>query len=388
MNIVFILGVGVGCENEIIDQGRSYYIKNINISNCYFSRLSAIVDTNGGVIAVWGSSYSMIINFYMFYNCASGNSGDGGAIYFYSTNSSLIMICANRCSCASDSYSGNFAILSASQVNHVEYLSVTHSSPTKLGRKSIYLIMGNQRMDNTNSSMNNAREASGVYIESPSSFTSSHCTFSNNQVSSHQCLYLSSSTGTISIDFTNIVHNNSPYDGVVSSGGTVSKNLMFCVFKNNSDHLFCVYSGSLDISHSFIIHSSSSFSTRTSVSTIINNTNTTTNTYQLQFFNSFHCNADIPIPQRTFDKSPERTLDETISSTKEETLRMTFRRTIDQTIIESPINTLDQTIRETLKETIHRSYAECIFSCQIANRKQMNVIFSLSFIYPIVMIMN
>ena len=33
-----ICDAGLGCENERIDQGRSYIDKNINISNCFFSR--------------------------------------------------------------------------------------------------------------------------------------------------------------------------------------------------------------------------------------------------------------------------------------------------------------------------------------------------------------
>jgi len=169
-----ICDAGLGCENESIDQGRSYSQKNISISNCFFSRYLSY-SGEGGVIYVDASSCSMNINYSMFYNCVS--SGEGGAIYFSSSNSCLRMICANSCSA---SYEGHFAYLWASQMNQVEYLSVSNCSHTTSGYYAVELYKGNQRVDNTNSSMNNAEYVSGIHIHSPSSFISTHCTFSNN----------------------------------------------------------------------------------------------------------------------------------------------------------------------------------------------------------------
>ena len=179
-----ICNVGLGYES--IDQGRSYFDKNINISNCFFSR-SMVYSGDGGVIYVTASSYSMNINYSMFYNCIANN---GGAIYFSSTNSYLMMICSNRCSASTR----QFALLSASQVNQVEYLSISNCSHTTAGDYSIQLSSGNQRVDNTNSSMNNAYRHSGIIIYSPSSFTSLHCTFSNNKVSHSNCIWFYSGT--------------------------------------------------------------------------------------------------------------------------------------------------------------------------------------------------
>jgi len=298
-----ICNVGLGCESESIDQGRSYVDKNINISNCFFSRYSSY-SGDGGVICVTVSSCSMNINYSMFYNCVCSNYG--GAIYFISSNSYLRMICANSCSCGASS-GCHFAYLSVSQVNQVEYLSVSNCSHTTDGYWSIYLYSGNQRVDNTNSSMNNAEYVSGIYIYSPSSFTSSHCTFSNNKVSHSICIRFYSSSGTISMSYANIVHNNCPSSnyGVVEVSGEGSRKMMYCIFKNNQSTLFCVNQGSLEVSHSFIDHSGS-FSTSTAVSTSNNNSLTNTITYQLQFFNSIHCNADIPLstPMSTIEQIP------------------------------------------------------------------------------------
>jgi len=307
-----ICNVGLGCESESIDQRRSYVNVSIDISNCFFKRSSSFSGM-GGVICVSVSSCSMNVNYWMFHNCVC--SSFGGAIYFSSSNSYLRMICANSCS-ASSWY--HFAILSASQVNQVEYLSVSNCSHATSGYNSIYLSSGDQRADNTNSSMNNAIGYSGISISSPSSFTSSHFTFSNNNVSYGICIGFYFKT--VLMSYSNIVHNNSPSSGGVTYVYGAFLMMMYCIFKNNQNTLFCVYQGSLEVSHSFIDHSGS-FSTSTAVSTSNNNSFTNTITYQLQFFNSIHCNADIPLIQRS--------LEETLRVTLKETLRETVGRTYD-----------------------------------------------------------
>jgi len=282
-----IYNLGLGCESESIDQGRSYVDKNIDISNCFFSRSSSY-SGDGGVIYVNGGSYSMNINCSMFNNCVC--SLYGGAIYFISSNSCLRMICANSCSCGAYYYA-HFARLQASQVNQVEYLSVSNCSHTTSGYYSIWLSSGNQRVDNTNSSMNNANQVSGISIISPSSFTSSHSTFSNNKVSNSICIYFLS-TSEISMSYANIVHNNSPYShGVVTVFEAFPK-MMYCIFKNNQNTLFYVYEGSLEVSHSFIDHSGS-FSTSTSVSTSNNNSFTKGETFFIEFLGSKYCMIPI-----------------------------------------------------------------------------------------------
>jgi len=212
--------VGLGCESVSIDQGRSYIDININISNCFFSRYSQY-DGDGGVIYVNGGDYSMNINYTMFNNCVS--SSWGGGIYFSSSNSCIRMLCANKCS----AFSFHFAFLKASQMNQVEYLSVSNCSHTTSGYDPICLFTGNQGFDNSNSSMNNAIQGSGIHASSASSYTSSYCTFSNNKVSNSRCIYLYSDSGTISMSFTNIVHNNSPSLGVITVEGAGLRKMMY-----------------------------------------------------------------------------------------------------------------------------------------------------------------
>ena len=431
--------VYLGCINESINQGRSYVDKNINISDCSFSRLSAFAG-DGGVISVYGVSCTMIINFSMFYNCVCSNLG--GAIYFDSSNSSLRMICANRCS----AYSWyHFADLVSSQLNLVEYLSVSCCSPSTSAGYPICLNTGYQRVDNTNSSMNNVKYHSGIGIFSPSSFTSSHCTFSNNKASDWICINFYSTSGTISMSYSNIIHNNSPIgNGVVYVWGSGSRKMMYCIFQNNQNYLCSVPSGTLEVSHSFIDHSSS-FCYTESVSSETNNSFINRLTFQIQFFHSHYCKADNPLidttPVTTFDVSPIKSLKETIRKTIENTFMSTPQWTLHVTPhitpIQSPIRsatqmstpqltlhitpqktpyksipyehphltpfqtlenspfeetlrmsnerTIDQSIRETPKNTIYRSYD--VFQCtnQINNMREIASIFI--FLYPVIILM-
>jgi len=68
---------------------------------------------------------------------------------------------------------------------------------------------------------------------------------------------------------------------------------MFCIFHKNEKYLFSVYSGSLEVSHSFIDHISSFFSNSIAVITSKNNSFSNRMTYQIQFFKSYYCNADF-----------------------------------------------------------------------------------------------
>jgi len=293
----------LGCENELIDQGRSYENENIEISQCFFSRYLMYSSDNGygGVIYVDADSFFMKVNNTMFYNCCC--SSEGGAIFFKSSNLYLRMICANRCSASSF----HFACLVASQINQIEFLSMSDCSHSASGWYSILLGTGYQRDENANSSMNNAFLASGIFINSPSSFTSSHCTFSNNHVSHSVCIIFYSDAGIMIISYSNIVHNNSPLYGVVSvdrGGSPLMKN---SIFQNNTNFLFYVNAGSLGISHSFIDHSPSSFSSATPVSTEANNSFLFIVTHQIQFFNSHYCYTDSP--EEILDQTPMRSYD-------------------------------------------------------------------------------
>jgi len=294
-NKAILGGVSLGYESESksISQVRFHFEISFNLSYCFFSR-STLYSGDGGVIYVSGGSYSMNVSNSMFYNCSC--SLNGGAIYFSSSsNSCLRMICANRCSCGASS-SGHLAYLIASQVNKIDYLSVSNCSHTTSGIWSIRLDNGNQRVDNTNSSMNNVIRVSGIGFFYTSSFTCSYCTFSNNKLSDGICIYFRTSSGIMT--FSNIVHNNSPSGYGIVDVFEGSPKMHYCIFQDNQNTLFSVRSGSLEVSHSFISYSGM-LSTSTQVSMANNNSLSKRETYQIPFFNSHYCNADSTIITQT-----------------------------------------------------------------------------------------
>jgi len=300
----------VSLMEESFTQTRLHFETSFEINYCSFNRMTQYLD-NGGVIYIADGSYSMSLSNSMFYNCSS--SGHGGAIFFNSTYSTIQRICANRCSARADAnHFGHFAYLKATQINQVLFLSISFCTHIKSGECPIYLLSGSQKVDNTNSSMNNAAYNSAIGFCAPSSFTSTHCTFSNNNVSRWVCLYFFQNSGTMS--YANIVSNNSPDGyGVVYLSGGGSPKLYYCVFDMNENTLFNVVNGSLEVSHSFIALTGA-LSVSTAVSIANNNSFSKRQTYQIQFFNSYYCNTDIPI----------RTIEATLGVTSQETPQRTY----------------------------------------------------------------
>jgi len=300
--------VNTECQSESINQGRSYFDVNIEIAHCSFNRLSQF-SGNGGVICISSGSLTMCVSYSMFYSCICAS--HGGAIYFYSTNSSLKMICANKCSCGSSS-EGHFAWLTASQVNIGDYISFSLCSQITSGYYSIRFNTGDQRVDNTNSSMNCDRFVSGIGFISPSSFTSSLCTLSNNRASDGICIAFSTNSGTMSS--ANIIQNNSPTIYGVVRGYEGTPKMIYCIFQDNQNTLFYVEVGSLEVYHSYIDHYELSLSKLLPVLTSINNTFAKTKTYQIRFFSSHHCNADLSLMAQIETKRIDRAYMHTYSS--------------------------------------------------------------------------
>ena len=332
---------GISLMDERISQGRFHFEISFEIGFCSFHRLTQYSE-NGGVLFVSDGSYSMLVSNSMFYNCSS--SGHGGAIYFNSINSTIQRVCANRCSCkASDDHYGQFANLIASNENNVDYASMSVCSSLCSGEAPIHLYQGNQRANNINSSLNCAFQCSGILIQSPLSFISSFCTFSNNQVSHSICIYFNSCSGILS--FANIVHNNSPH----ASYGVVfvnygSPKLNNCIFDMNQNTLFCVLSGGLEVSHSYI-SLTGALSISIAISIANNNSLSKKQTYQIDFFNSFYCNTDIPS------------------------------------------RTTEGTIGETPKETLQRTYEDCSELYHTSDMKELSSIFSFQYLNQILILM-
>lgn len=305
----------MNCNNENNNE-RSYYNSNISIENCIFVR-SLLFSGNGAVIYVSDNyNYYNIMNIISstFYNCTC--SVFGGAIWFRSLRSVLNMVCAFKC----ESKEFQFAYLMATEINELIFLSISSCSKNISNRLSLLLYNGKQRYDNTNSSLNKASEISSINIINPLEFSSSFCTFANNEVSDSICLYFQGVSN--SMFCSNIVHNNSPKRYGVIRGYTGFPKMISCVFAMNSDVLFWVTSGQFEIANCYISHCSI-FSEYSAVTTINNNSFTKIHTLVIQFYNTLYCNTDpitlIDTPLFTNIETHSITFQETPSITNEET---------------------------------------------------------------------
>lgn len=285
MQVVFLKSDN--CNNQGIIIGRSYENTDIDISHCCFLHMSHF-SGNGGVILVSTSFLSMSIYDSMFHNCSCFN--QGGAIYFNSSLSKIRMVCASRCN--GSWY--HFALISASQDNKIDFLSLTLCSINANGYFTIEINSGYQTVSNTNSSLNQGYRGTGIRVLNPNSYLSHHCTFSNNVVSNAMCVNFVGGSGKMS--FSNIIHNNSPASlGVVTIGGFGIYNMEFCIFDFNQNTLFYVATGNISIFSSYIKHDGIT-------SSINNNSLTRFNSYSLEFYGSNYCHAEhsITIPIITY----------------------------------------------------------------------------------------
>jgi len=360
---------GIGCANEDISLGRSYSNCFVDILNCFFSRTS-VYNGYGGVIYINNINFTMKIQESMFFNCSCEN--HGGAIYYSSSNSVIKMVCAYRCESKNTHH---FALLQASNANQVEFLSVSCCSYNIMGYYSTRIDSGEQNVDSTNYSSNNAIQVSALDFRKSSSFNSSFCTFINNKVSISISLYFNTLIGTITTAI--ILHNDSPSSHGICSLYDATLKMKYCIYDMNQNTLFSVWSGSLEVSHSFISHSTK-FSISKAVVTSDNNSILTQTpyylwrTYQIQYYNSYYCNADDPITP------PNQYI------TTNEELITTFKETPNESLDISPYNTLKPTVEftyggtnyPTLTETIPRTYEKCICSNNSEQWKEIRVIFS------------
>jgi len=308
--------VNTGCIEEFKVQGRSYLDNTVDISHCSFQRYS-VFSGSGGIIYVKSETHSLSIYYSMFYNCEC--SEKGGAIYFNSNNSTLKLICANRCSASNSCFSE----ISTRNNNHVEYSSIALCSFSPTKSWSFSLSNGDILYENDNNSLNTVVAISGLYLFNPKSFKCSFSTFSSNKVEVGICIYLQWNLG--SIVYSNIINNNSPNLGIFHVHGKYQ--FQYCVFNNNQNALFSLHDGTLHVSHSSISHKG--FISNFSYVTLNNNSMTLKPTFQFKYLNSYYCRADIPIPVPSPEKTGYRA--------------KTFQSTHNRTPISSPKITQNMT---------------------------------------------
>jgi len=268
---------------ESIAFGRSYTDTSFDISGCLFER-NQVFNNNGGVILITNGDSMKIYNS-VFYICTVSSSYTGGAIYFGSNQSSIRMVCANRCSAGWC----HFARIQTSKSSIVQYLSYSQCSTTTTGERPLEFSNGDQVFNHNNGSMNRVTYHSAMGIYNPTTMDVSFCSFSNNIAAQWVCLRFFGSTGNITR--LNVVHNNSPnHEGVVFVTGF----FVFddCVFFNNRNTLFFVEGNTITVKNCHIYHIDKVYS---GSANMISNVMSLTASHILEHYQTHQCNANNPI---------------------------------------------------------------------------------------------
>jgi len=315
------------CADENIVSGRSYNGTSFVIEDCSFSR-NQVFTGEGGVIYVTGNGVLNLTNV-MFHECFSTN--HGGAVYTLIQVLDAKYICANTC--YSQSFY-HFGLFQSSIVNSMEYLSMTKCSNTSNGGYSSSFVQGPQSVLNSNFSQNHATICSSIYVYNGLFLTSKFCSFSNNKATGTACIYLMSQRGILS--YVNVIANNSPTEAVFTLSVSANFTIEYSVIDKNENNLFSIESGSyLYVFNSFVSHNFNLIYRESTISS--NNSITIHPTYQIPYFQSHYCFADIDV----------NTPNPTVPSTPEITPFHTPSRTLIPTNEESPCNTIEPTPLQT-----------------------------------------
>jgi len=299
------------CPTSTVDSPNERFFstnvsQDISIESCVFSRNSVFVgnggsnwaditNPKGGVIYVSSSgSYNIIIQDSSFIHCSAES--EGGAIYMRFTDGSLRIqrTCAFEC-CVTTNTQGHFACIWLNGMSsHDSNTIASCSRSNQFGYGSLMLYLSNFSIRYINSSMNHAFSISTLFIYDPNPLDMSMCTLSENSASKDITLWMRGGFGRRNVSNSNIVHNNSTETGVVYITGDGDFTMINCIFKNNTNTLFYVYSGIIKVFNCLIDHKLTLFdrkitSSWTSNYYSSNNVQTTTPTYHISHFSDDFC---------------------------------------------------------------------------------------------------
>ena len=281
------------CDFEINKNFRFITITtNFQINDCFFKRITSF-DGDGGIIFCFDSLINMSIFNSIFNNCSCN--GNGGAIYFdcstvFGSCSELNKVCAYQCYTNNDNY-GQFGYIRSYNLNNNTNIlvSISKSNSIIAGYASFSIWYGFQNLISYNSSNNFNKWYSGISINTPNSFNSNFCTFIDNFNSIYISVFLYGGNNNLLLN-SQMIRNNSPTYGDFTIWNNGIYKMDECLFFNNSNILFYVQSGSLNLNFCKIIHNSIT----TNGNIIFSNINNIiSNTLNIIYFNPKNCNNYI-----------------------------------------------------------------------------------------------
>ena len=237
---------------------------------------------------------NLLVEYSIFYNCSVIGTFEGGLIYFYCTTggaSVFYKCCISYCFTSNNKrYQFGYIYTKNSKINQIIDSSCSKcSNSIHLGQfDNLRIHNGNQIFNYNNFSNNLVNRYSSINFENPNSSISNYCTFFNNSVLFHTCVYFSGGINQRYMFKANIIHNNSPKDYGVVILWEVSANFSIqdSIFYDNYDILFYVYQGKLYLKNNFIYNFNKIYN-----GTIIklNNIESKTNSFNILYFSTFNC---------------------------------------------------------------------------------------------------
>jgi hypothetical protein len=287
---------------------------SVHVSNCLFRSITS--GSNGGALSCSTSVTYLLVESSSFFTCKT--SKNGGAIYFYNTDSGecvLYEVCGYNCSSTNGQFSEINVKNAASNKNYVNYSSiarcVNENSNTWYTLCNRY---GKNCYPSVNLSMNKCYSRSGIfcYPLRYSNFVAcslSYSSFADNIATGFTCFLLNTEGEKCEIKSCNIIRNT---QGSLGNEGTVyiNGNMIIndsCILENRANYIF--YAGS----SSYTITLSSCTVDSTSSNGNINIQSTVTKSFilALNHMSTQNCHSEYdsaetltPIipPQSTFKK--------------------------------------------------------------------------------------
>ena len=263
---------------------------------------------SGGAISIYDTNTELLLESCLFNLCTC--LFYGGAIYFNcNTTGSIVIEKTCGISCTSQ-HLGHFiySITYNEKINTMNLVTISScSTDFSIGSASIYLNQGDQWIRSLNSSLNKAKEQSGIYSIKPKTISFAFTTFLNDTSSIRSCIFIYQGMTMNEMQYCNIIGNECPITGSIflqtDSDNTVIKD---SILQDNSKTLFFRRNGLMNIVNCWIEGH------LVVLGAILTEQKQKTNTLLFTHYASYLCHTNDPIPHRTAEATPDPTPYQTI----------------------------------------------------------------------------
>ena len=286
IHLIFCLTPCIDTTSLLSNQNGYSNVNSLDLKDCIFSRVT-LFNNKGGIIFITDISILMTISDCIFYNCSSI---EGGAIFYSSTNDYSGCIINKTCSyrCYAQKYSFLFKLINSNKNIFLKLNSISESPNYSF--ETVDLFYGNQKIEFLNSSKNNCSYVAGFTESYSNQFYCYYSTFINNLLSQGIVNHFYGGNNNY-LYFSNIINNNSPTRGIIDFHGSIS-NINNCIFYNNKNTLFNIYSSSTFYINNNIISHNFNIGTLTNNN---NNSNLFFKTYLINHFFTKYCENNFKL---------------------------------------------------------------------------------------------